>query len=102
MGIENIVAKGEIAHNEQLLPFLQQFQHFSVIIFSFEEIFYPFYMNLHFDAFTTYNLKHLCKRKICSNDLLTDKSVTMAPVHLMLPRLQHSHLTVDFVVCFLV
>ena len=40
MGIENIVAKGEIAHNKQLLPFLQQFQLYSVILLSFEEIFH--------------------------------------------------------------
>ena len=55
MGVEHIVAKGEIALYDQLLPFLQRFQLYSVNLLSFEEIVHPFYTKLHFDAFTTYN-----------------------------------------------
>ena len=39
MGIEHIVAKGEIAHNEQLLPFQQRFQLYSVILLSLKRYF---------------------------------------------------------------
>ena len=69
---EIIVAKGEIAHDEQFLLLLQCFQLYSIIIFSFKEI--VFY--IHLDVFKVIccrlvvcgkgfkHIKNICCRRI--------------------------------------